>query len=79
MKVVGIMLISALLILPAVAALQVARGFRMAIALSVSLAIASVLGGIVFSFILNLPTGATIIIINFILFAVTYTLRKLRS
>jgi zinc transport system permease protein len=78
MKVVGIMLISALLILPAVAALQIARGFKMAIALSVSLGITSVLGGIVFSFILNLPTGATIIIINFILFAITFSLRKIR-
>ncbi len=79
MKVVGIMLISALLILPAVAALQLARGFKAAIVLSISLGVISVFGGIFCSFIMNLPTGATIIIINFILFAMTFTVRKIRG
>jgi zinc transport system permease protein len=77
MKVVGIMLISALLILPAVSALQLARGFKTAIILSVCLGVTSVVGGIFASFILNLPTGATIIIINFLLFASAFLIRKL--
>lgn len=77
MKVVGIMLISALLILPAVAALQLAKGFRMAIALSVLFGISSVLGGIFFSFLMNLPTGATIIIINFLLFTMAFAVHKI--
>jgi zinc transport system permease protein len=79
MKVVGIMLISALLILPAVSALQLARGFKTAILLSASLGVVSVVGGIFVSFFMNLPTGATIIIINFLLFVVSFLLRKLRS
>lgn len=79
MKVVGIMLISALLILPAVSALQIARGFKAAIFLSACLGVISVLVGIVFSFLLNLPTGATIIIINFIIFSATFTIKKIRG
>jgi len=79
MKVVGIMLISALLILPAVTALQLARGFRTAIFLSVTLGIVSVAGGIFVSFLLNLPTGATIIIVNFLLFVVASLLKKVRT
>jgi zinc transport system permease protein len=68
MKVVGIMLISALLIFPAVTALQIARSFK-AVMLAASLsAITSVVSGIVLSFFLDLPTGATIVMINFILF-----------
>lgn len=78
MKVVGVMLISALLILPAVASLQLARGFRTAIILAVVFGVLSVVTGVVVSFLANLPTGATIIMINFLAFALAFTLRRLR-
>ncbi len=76
MKVVGIMLISALLILPPVTALQIAKGFRMTIATSAVFATVSVVSGIFASFVLNLPTGGTIVIINIILFIAVYAVRK---
>lgn len=78
MKVVGVMLISALLILPAVASLQLARGFRTAIILAVVFGVLSVVTGVVVSFLANLPTGATIIMINFLFFALAFALRRLR-
>lgn len=78
MKVVGIMLISALLILPAVTSLQFARGFRTAMALAVLLGVLSVAAGIVVSFLGNLPTGATIILVNFTFFVAAFGLRHLR-
>ncbi|MCL5023645.1 MAG: metal ABC transporter permease [Nitrospirae bacterium] len=68
MKVVGIMLTSALLILPAVTALQIAKSFRNTMILSSISAILSVLVGIYSSFLLNLPTGATIVMVNFLFF-----------
>jgi len=67
-KVVGIMLVSALLILPAVTALQTAKGFKGAMIISSLVAILSVLTGITASFFLDIPAGATIIMVNFILF-----------
>jgi len=76
MKLVGVMLISALLILPASAALQVARGFRMTVLLAVVCALISVVGGIILSFMLNLPSGATIILLAFGLFALAFLCRK---
>ncbi|GLI38531.1 metal ABC transporter permease [Geobacter hydrogenophilus] len=79
MKVVGIMLISALLILPAVTSLQIARGFRTAILLAVVLGVLSVVSGIVISFLANLPAGATIILVNFTLFLISFGVRKLRK
>ena len=78
MNVVGIMLISALLILPAVTALQLARGFRTAMLISASAALASVVGGIFISLALNLPTGATIVLTNFVLFLFAFAIRNLR-
>ena len=77
MKVVGIMLISALLILPAVTALQVARSFKATIIASCCFATISVLFGIFGSFILNLPTGGFIVIINFILFVLAFFWKQL--
>ena len=78
MNVVGIMLISALLILPAVTALQLARGFRTAMLISACAALASVVGGIFISLALNLPTGATIVLTNFVLFLFAFAIRNLR-
>jgi len=79
MRVVGIMLVSALLILPAVSALQIARRFKAAIILSATFAVSSVLAGIFISFALNLPTGATIVILNFMFFMMCLLCRKLKN
>ena len=75
MKVVGIMLISALLILPAVSALQLAKGFRTAIVCAACIGVATVVVGISLSFTMNLPTGATIVIINFLTFITAFAAR----
>ncbi|MGD1074681.1 MAG: metal ABC transporter permease [Thermodesulfovibrionales bacterium] len=68
MKVVGIMLTSALLILPAVTSLQVARGFKNTMVLASVTAVISVISGICISFLLNLPSGAMVVVMNFIFF-----------
>jgi len=80
MKVVGIMLISALLILPAVSALQIAKGFKAAIVWAAAIGVCTVIVGISLSFALNLPTGATIVLFNFVIlwcaFAARTVLRR---
>lgn len=68
MKVVGIMLTSSLLILPAVTALQIARSFKNTIVISSVAGILSVLLGIYISLMLNFPAGATIVLVNFVFF-----------
>lgn len=77
MKVVGIMLISALLILPAVTALQFARSFRATMVVAGLAAVLSVLSGILISFYLDLPTGATIILVNFVFFSLGLYYRRI--
>lgn len=74
-KIAGIMLVSALLILPAVTALQVARGFKAAIITAAAIAIFSVLIGISLSFYANLPAGATVVLVNLALFALFKIIR----
>lgn len=79
MRVVGIMLISALLILPPVTALQIARSFRATIFISATTGLISVVLGIFISFLLNFPTGATVVIINFLLFIVGFAIGCART
>ena len=77
MRVVGIMLISSLLILPPVTALQVARGFRMTIIIASASGVLSVMLGVFLSLVADLPTGATIVILNFLFFIVSLVFGKL--
>ncbi|MFA5095336.1 MAG: metal ABC transporter permease [Candidatus Paceibacterota bacterium] len=76
-KMVGIMLVSALLILPAATALQFAKGFKMAMAIGSIVSLISVLLGITLSFFLDLPTGAIIVMINALFFALAFFYKKL--
>ncbi|WP_026842112.1 metal ABC transporter permease [Citrifermentans bremense] len=79
MKVVGIMLISALLIIPAVSALQIAKGFKSAIVTAAVIGVVTVICGISLSFVMNLPSGATIVLINFAVLLATFGGRALRG
>lgn len=77
-KIVGLVLVTAQLILPGLAALNLVRGIRRAIALSVLIAVASAGLGFAVSYPLNLPTGATIVLVLFVVFLLTLPARRLR-
>ena len=58
-------------------ALQIARGFRGAMLISVLCAVGSVLIGTTVSVFLNLPAGATIVMCGFLFFAIAMAVRNL--
>lgn len=68
MNVVGSLLVSALLVLTAVTALQLARGFAHAMLIAALTGVCSVEAGIFGSLMLNLPTGAAILMANLVFF-----------
>ncbi len=71
-KLVGIILISALLVIPgATAQLLTKNFFRMAV-LACLIATFSVVSGIILSFYLNIPTGGTIVLLLSVVFFGTY-------
>lgn len=78
-KLVGVMLVSSLLILPAVTSLQVVRNFKMAMLVAVLISIVSVLFGITISFFADLPAGASIVMLNFIFFLLFFAVRKIKD
>lgn len=79
MKVVGIMLISAMIILPPVTALQLSKSFRATFFIASLSSVISVVSGITASYCMDLPTGASIVIINFMFLAAAACCRKLRT
>ena len=75
-RVVGTLLISGLLVFPAATALQIARRFRSALWIAAAVSAASVLLGIALAFLLDLPAGAAIILLNAAFFAATLLRRR---
>ncbi|MDP2599024.1 MAG: metal ABC transporter permease [Candidatus Liptonbacteria bacterium] len=66
--IVGILLISALIVIPVVSALQLKKGFLGTIIYSEIFSIFSVLAGIVLSFYLNIPAGGAIVLLALLIF-----------
>jgi len=77
MRVVGLLLVAALMILPATTSLQVSRTFRGSLIISALAAAISVVAGIMISFWLDLPSGGTIVLVNFVLFILAFWVKKL--
>lgn len=75
-KAVGVMLVSALLILPAASALQVAKNFRQALATAAIVAVVSVWLGLVAALSFNLPAGASIVMTGFLLFLASLVFKR---
>ena len=73
----GILLIAALLVLPGLTSIQVARSFRQTIVLSPAFGLASVVGGIFFSLALDVPPGATIVLTGLGILTVVIVIKML--
>jgi ABC-type Mn2+/Zn2+ transport system permease subunit len=67
-KVVGIVLVSALLVTPAAAAYQLTEDFRRMMALAVVIGVGSTVGGLLLSYQLNTASGATIVLLATLVF-----------
>jgi zinc transport system permease protein len=78
MKVVGILLVSALVVIPAAAGLQLASNFKKAIILSSLIAVGSVLLGLFLAYYLDFPASGTIVILSFLFFILLFFLKKVR-
>lgn len=73
--IVGVLLISALIVIPPIASLQLKRSFEQTILWSEVISIFSMITGIITSFYLNISTGGTVVLIS-ILVLITITLTR---
>ncbi|MDP2663220.1 MAG: metal ABC transporter permease [Dehalococcoidia bacterium] len=69
-KVVGIILVEALIVTPAAAAYQITNDFRRMMALSIAIGVGSSLAGLFLSYWINTPSGGTMVLTaTFVFFA----------
>lgn len=77
MPVVGVLLVSALIVLPASIALRMASGFTAAIIISVSVGLTGVFSGLTASYYINTPPGGTIALILLVFLLLAIAVQKL--
>jgi len=79
MRIVGILLIAALMVLPVIAAQRVAWSLRSTMGLAVAIGLGSVMTGLTVSYYANLPPGGTIVLTATGLFFVAATIEAVRA
>jgi zinc transport system permease protein len=75
-RVVGSLLIGALMVIPTVSALQYRVGFRNTILLSLLFGVLSVISGMILSYEFSLPSGATIVLCVIFFFILSLVVNK---
>ncbi|WP_413226217.1 metal ABC transporter permease [Staphylococcus epidermidis] len=78
MRVVGILLVSALITLPIAISMRITKGFKQLIALSVILGELSVILGLIIAFYMNISPGGVIVVLLVLMFILTMIIQKLK-
>jgi zinc transport system permease protein len=79
MRIVGILLIAALMVLPVIAATRIAWSMASTLLLAIGIGLAAVLGGLTIAYYGDLPPGGTIVLLAAASFAATSALRAVRT
>lgn len=78
-RVVGSLLVSSLIVLPAVTALQLGLGFGPTLAAAAAFSVAAVLAGVMAALVLDLPAGASVVLVLFLFFCLAWLAGRLRT
>jgi zinc transport system permease protein len=79
MRIVGILLIAALMVLPVIAAGRVAASMRAAVFLAMGIGLASVFAGLTVAYYADLPPGGAIVLLAAAAFVVTSVVEAARA
>lgn len=78
MRVVGILLVSALITLPVAISMRLIKGFKQLIILSVVIGEISVIGGLVLAFYMNISPGGVIVVLLVLILAIAMMYQKFK-
>ncbi|NAN89003.1 metal ABC transporter permease, partial [Staphylococcus epidermidis] len=78
MRVVGILLVSALITLPIAISMRITKGFKQLIVLSVILGELSVILGLIIAFYMNISPGGVIVVLLVLMLILTMIIQKLK-
>jgi len=76
-KIAGIILVTAFLVIPAVTSKTIAHSFRGMILISLGMAVVASVMGIFVSYVLDMPPGPVIVVMLFMEFLITFSLKAL--
>jgi len=79
LKVVGILLVAALLVIPSAAGLQVATTFRQAMVISSTVSLGSLVVGLFIAYFCDLPASGVIVLLSFCVFLIFWCARAMRK
>jgi ABC-type Mn2+/Zn2+ transport system permease subunit len=79
MRMMGTLLISSLIVFPALTAMRVTKRFKTTVILSAVLAVICFLVGLTFSYLHSVPTGACIVVTDILVFLVFLAAEKIRE
>ena len=79
MRMMGVMLISSIIIFPAISSMRLFGSFKKVVISSGIISVICFLLGIYFSYTLNISTGATIVIVNLISFIICTIIEKIKE
>ncbi len=79
MRIVGILLIGALMVIPVTAAMQVSKSFRGTMWMAIGFSLVSVIGGLFIAYYVGLSSGGTIVLLSMTLFFLASLKKKLVS
>jgi zinc transport system permease protein len=79
MKVIGIILVSALLVIPGAAALQLTRRYVSMIVISIIISMVSTIGGLTLSYYADMASGATIVTLASFIFFISFIVGRFRN
>ncbi|MBO5042779.1 MAG: metal ABC transporter permease [Clostridia bacterium] len=77
MKLVGALLISALIIFPALSSMRLFKSFRSVMVVTAILAVAGSLSGLILSLLFSTPTGATVVVVHIVIFGIFSILKMI--
>lgn len=75
-KVIGIVLVTGLLIIPAAVAKNLAKSFKQVVWMAMVVSLISVISGILISFYINIPSGPAIILVGTVFFILAVLFRR---
>ena len=75
-QLVGVLLISALFVIPNVAAMMLGRGFRSTLLISITISVSSVISGIMLSYVLNIAPAGSIVLLSILTLAGTMAVKS---
>ncbi|MCC7574720.1 metal ABC transporter permease [Candidatus Woesearchaeota archaeon] len=79
MRITGLLLVSSLIIIPAVTATQIAKSFKQTLIFAGIISTTSVITGIITSYYIDAATSGTIILVTFLIFSTILVCKKIKK